>query len=231
MENVNTVKQEKTRSLADFLQQKRILFTGLMVSIIAAVAVFFIAAGVLDADTKKKLTVLESLVERYEKVAYRIGIEIEDEVAGTDIETLLADLESFAESARGYAGSKAWSLVGMIYAEQKKWADAENAFSQSAEKGIKTHLYGPSLFNAGAAAEEGGHIEKAIEYYTRCAAVPGTIIGARARFSVGRLQEATGDREAALLTYRNVIAQYTDSSGDTWRDFAQSRLIALDENN
>jgi tetratricopeptide (TPR) repeat protein len=231
MESENTIKLEETRSLADFLHQKRRLFAGLLSVIVAAVAVFFIVFGLLDADTKKKLTVLESLVERYEKLAESIGAEIEEESDGADIEALRADLAAFAENARGYAGAKAWSLVGTIYAEQKKWAEAENAFSQSAEKGTKTHLYGPSLFNAGVAAEEEDNIEKAIEYYTRCAAVPGTIIGANAQFSIGRLQETKGDKEAARLAYRNVIDQYTDYSGDAWRDLAQSRLIALDENN
>jgi tetratricopeptide (TPR) repeat protein len=218
---------EETHSLADFLQQKRKFFIGLLVAILALIVLFFVIAGVQNADTKKKLAGLEALVERYEDLTGSI----DDEPAGVDVEVLRADLQTFAEGTRGYAGSKAWSLAGIIYTKQEKWADAENAFMQSAEKGKKTHLYGPGLFNAGIAAEEGNDVDKAIEYYTRSAAVPGTIIGARAQFAIGRLHEAKGDTEAARLAYRNVIEQYPDYSGDTWRDFAQSRLIVLDEEN
>jgi tetratricopeptide (TPR) repeat protein len=227
MESVNTVtKLEEPRSLAGFLQQRGKFFLGLLVFVIAAVVVFFVVAGVQDANTKKDLAALEDLVERYET----LGASIENEPSSADVDALRSDLQTFAAGTRGYAGAKAWSLAGTVYAKQGKWAEAENAFAESAESGKKTHLYGPSLFNAGIAAEEANNIDKAIEYYTRSVAVPGTIIGARAQFSIGRLQEGKGDKEAARLAYRTVIDQYTDYSGDTWREFAQSRLIALDEN-
>jgi tetratricopeptide (TPR) repeat protein len=228
MESANTVaKLEEPHSLSDFLQQKRKFFIGLLIAVIAAIVVFFVIVGSQNANAKKKLIALEDLIERYEKLAE--SIITDEEPANAEVETLRADLLAFAEGASGYAGSKAWSLAGNIYAKQQRWADAENAFVKSAGKGKKIHLYGPSLFNAGIAAEEGNNIEKAIEYYTQSAGVPGTIIGARAQFSIGRLQEEKGDRDAARLAYRNVIEQYTDYSGDTWRDLAQSRLIALDE--
>jgi tetratricopeptide (TPR) repeat protein len=231
MESENTVaKLEKTHSLADFLQQKRKFFAGLLVAVIGTLAVFFIVTGVLDADAKKKLAVLEGLIEQYDKLADRIGSETADADAKADIETLRGDLLTFAERAHGYAGAKAWSLAGTIYAKEEKWADAENAFEQSAKKGAKTHLSGPSLFNAGVAAEEGGNVAKAIDYFTRSADVPTSIIGARAQFSIGRLQEAQSDREAARIAYRKVIEDYPDFSGETWRNLAQSRLIVLDEN-
>ncbi|MDR0640023.1 MAG: tetratricopeptide repeat protein [Spirochaetaceae bacterium] len=231
MESENTVaKLEKTRSLADFLQQKRKIFIGSLSAVIGAIAVFFIAAGVLDADTKKKLAALEGLIEHYDKLADSIGNEAADAGTNAEIETLRGDLQTFAESARGYPGAKAWSLVGTIYAKEKKWADAENAFEQSAIKGAKTHLSGPSLFNAGVAAEEGGNVAKAIDYFSRSIGTPASLIGARAQFSIGRLQEAQGDREAARLAYRKVVEDYPDSSGETWRNLAQSRLIVLDGN-
>jgi tetratricopeptide (TPR) repeat protein len=241
MEGENTVaKWEQPRSLADFLQQKRKIFAGLLAAVIGVLAVFFIVAGVLDADAKKKLAALENLIERYDTLAARIGNEAavvagaETDAAGTgtkaDIETLLGDLLTFAESARGYAGAKAWSLAGAIYAKEKKWAEAENAFAQSAKKGAKTHLSGPSLFNAGVAAEEGGNAAKAIDYFTQSSGAPTSIIGARAQFSVGRLQETGGDREAARLSYRKVIEDYPDYSSEIWRNLAQSRLIELDGN-
>jgi tetratricopeptide (TPR) repeat protein len=228
MENENTVvKLEEPHSLAGFLQQRGKFFLGLLVFVVAVIVVFFVVAGVQDANTKKDLAALDDLVERYET----LEVSIENEPSSADVEALCSDLQTFAAGTRGYAGAKAWSLAGTVYAKQEKWAEAENAFAESAKNGRKTHLYGPSLFNAGIAAEEANNIDKAIEYYTRSTEVPGTIIGARAQFSIGRLQEEKGDEEAARLAYRTVIDQYPDYSGDTWREFAQSRLITLDENN
>jgi tetratricopeptide (TPR) repeat protein len=226
MESVNTIaKLEETHSLAGFLQRNRKFFAGLLIAVVAAVVVFFVAAGLLDAKNRKELVALEDLVGRYEKLADRI----ETESSGTDVEALRVDLQDFAGSAHGYAGAKAWALAGTISAKQGKWSDSESAFAESAVKGKKTHLYGPGLFNAGVAAEEGGDIEKAIGYYARIADVPETILGARAQFSIGRLQEAKGDKEAARIAYRNIIENNTGYTDDIWRNFAQSRLIAIDD--
>jgi tetratricopeptide (TPR) repeat protein len=224
METVNTVaKLEETHSLAGFLQKYRTLLAGLLIAIVGAVAVFFIIAGVSDAAQKKKTAALETLIEQYEKLAAGI-----DEGAdGAEITTLLVDLESFAAKTNGYAGAKAWSLAGTLYAKQKQWGDAERTFAQSAKAGAKTHLYGPGLFNAGVAAEQGGNSDAAIDYYTRSIGAP-EMAAAQAQFAVGRLQEAKGDTEAARLAYRRVIEQYTGSADAVWRNLAQTRLIAFD---
>jgi tetratricopeptide (TPR) repeat protein len=222
MESVNTIaKLEETNSLAGFLQKYRTLLAGLLIAVIGAVIVFFIVAGIFDAARKKEITALETLAERYEKLAADI-----DE--GEDAASLAADLESFAAGARGYAGAKAWSLVATLYTKQKQWSEAERAFVQSAKTGAKTHLYGPSLFNAGVAAERGGNNDAAIDYYTQSIAAPEPTSAAHAQFAIGRLQESKGDTEAARLAYRRVIEQYTGSADTLWRNLAQSRLIAFD---
>jgi tetratricopeptide (TPR) repeat protein len=226
MENENSaVRLETPHSLAGFLLKYRKLFTGLLAAIIAVVALFFVVSGVTAAGQKKELAVLEDLVERYEKLAGRL----EENPADAEVETLRADLQSFAEKAHGYPGAKAWALSGAIYAKQVKWPEAANAFGQAAQKGKKTHLYGTSLFNAGVAAEESGDREKALDYYTRSIAAPENSIGVRAQFALGRLQEELGDREAARLAYRNVLDNYTGYANDVWRNFAQSRLIVLED--
>lgn len=214
---------DEPRSLAGFLQKNSKFFAAFLAAVLAAVVVFFIVNGLLSAGQKKKLTDMEALNERYEKLSDDL------ETGGAEVDALLADLQGFAASTSRYPGAKAYSLAGTIFAKQKRWADAENAFASSAKAGAKTHLYGPSLFNAAIAAEENGDAEKALDYFTRSLAAESAVFAARAQFSIGRLNEKTGNFEAARTAYRAVVDTYFDNANAYWTKLAQSRLLILEE--
>jgi len=180
--------------------------------------VFF---SVRDQMQKKAIAVLEG----YEKRKAELG-DI-NEAAPMEVEALLGELNAFAPSTFGYASAKAYSLSADIYAARSEWAQAEEAWLRSAQKGAKTYLAPFSLFNAAAAAEEQGKLEEAIDYYNRSLAFTGIFPAApRAQFSIGRIHEAMQDKEAAKEAYRALIEK--NSADSTWAKLAQSRIIALE---
>jgi tetratricopeptide (TPR) repeat protein len=91
----------------------------------------------------------------------------------------------------------------------------------------KTYLSPVAFFNAGAAAEEQGKAQEAIEYYTNCLASSADFPGApRAQFAIGRLQEGLHENAAALEAYRAVISGWPYNQ--VWVNLAHSRIIALE---
>jgi len=211
----------------EFIQKHR---KSLFVSagVILLVLVLCIAAlSVMDMLRARAIGAVEEFGSRYETLRPSIT----EEASSDDVAQLLAELETFAKKrttmAAGYAGGKAWSLIGSIYSDKKDWAAAEAAWASAAEAGKKTYLAPPAFFNAGAAAEEQGKTEKAIEYYTNSLASSVDFSGApRAQFAIGRLRESLHETESALEAYRAVISNW--SYDKTWTNLAHSRIIALE---
>jgi len=204
-----------------FLQKYRtvlFVFAALLAAGVLGSVVFF---SVRDQMQKKAIAVLEG----YEKRKAELG-DIK-EAAPLEVEALLGELNAFAPSTFGYAAAKAYSLSADIYAVRSEWAQAEEAWLHSAQKGPKTYLAPISLFNAAAAAEEQGKLEEALDYYSRSLAFPGIFAAAhRARFNIGRIHEARQDKEAAKEAYRALVEENSGDSG--WAKLAQSRIIALE---
>ena len=143
------------------------------------------------------------------------------------IDILLADIETFASKSSGYAGGRAYWLMGRIYTTMKDWEKAENAWASSAKKAENTYLVPLAWFNAGVSAEQHGDYVSAIEHYSNSLlAQDGFPDDHRAWFSMGRLLEAVGDYEGAIEVYNNFIDL---SKYDTpWINLAHSRIIALE---
>jgi tetratricopeptide (TPR) repeat protein len=144
------------------------------------------------------------------------------------MEELLAELESFAKKTFfGYAGGKAYSIIGAIHSERKDWPAAETAWAAAAQAAKKTYLAPLAYFNAGAAAEEQGKTEEAIGYYASSLEFTEDFPGApHAQFSIGRLRESQGDNAAAIEAYQAVISGWTYDM--VWASLAHSRIIALE---
>jgi tetratricopeptide (TPR) repeat protein len=204
--------------------------------VILLLLVFCIAAlAVMDMLRARAISAVEEFSSRYETLSPSIT----EEYSANDVAELLADLEVFAKKnsgnpisnalgrATGYAGGKAWSIIGAIHGDKKDWAAAETAWASAAQAAQKTYLSPVAFFNAGAAAEEQGKTEKAIEYYTNSLASSADFPGApRAQFAIGRLQESLHDNQAALEAYRAVISGW--SYDRSWTSLAHSRIIALE---
>jgi tetratricopeptide (TPR) repeat protein len=221
MQNENVRPVTVSEGINEFVQKHRkpiFVVAGLMVlSVLGFIAVL----SITDLVRGKAISAVEALADRY----VTLSPSITEDYSAVDVEELLADLESFAKKNSGYAGGRAWTIIASIHGEKGEWAAAETAWASAAKKAKGTYLVPLAYFNAGAAAEEQGKTETAIEYYTLSLATdfPGA---ARAQFAIGRLQEALNDTTAAIDAYRAVISGWPHEG--VWISLAHSRILALE---
>jgi tetratricopeptide (TPR) repeat protein len=205
----------------EFVQRNRkpiFAFTGL---VILSVFGFIAVLSITDVIRGKAISTVEGFADRYQTLLPSIN----EDYSALDVEELISDLESFAQKNSGYAGGRAWTIIGSIHSEKGDWAAAEDAFAVAAKKARKTYLAPLAYFNAGVAAEEQEKTEAAIGYYSSCLSTdfPGAV---RAQFAIGRLRESLNDTAAAIDAYRAVISGWPYE--DVWTGLAHSRIITLE---
>lgn len=215
--------------LNDFIQKNRkILFIGL-ISAVVVIAALIAFTAVRDKMRSDALGKVDALNLRYEALRIYINSEEPDAAAKqADITALQEDLEAFENTNSGFAAARAYGISAGIYMDQKKWAEAETAWSKAAEASAKSYLAPVAVFNAAVAAEEQGNTEGAIAYYAEVLSF-GDVFpqAARAQFSVGRLEESRNNTEAALAAYRELLAKWPNDP--VWANLAQNRILLLAE--
>ena len=222
----NTDLNEK---INNFVRKNR---TPILVSIgiiVLVLAGFIITVSVIGASRNRAISAVEDLFSRYETLRPSISADPlpNGDSSGSELETLLTDLETFAKKTGGYAGGRAWAIIAAIHGGKKDWAQAENAWTSAANTAKKTYLEPIAWFNAAACAEEQGKNEQALEYYANSLEVKAAFPAAvQAQFSIGRLKETGGDREGAIEAYRTLISRW--SYDTTWANLAHSRIAALE---
>jgi len=224
MQNEKQEKENTTDKINDFIQRNR----KMIFAIFSIIIILFIGAvvylAVKDNVDKKTIVKMEEFVEKYDALILSINAE---EKENPEADLLITDIENFAGKRKGIAYSKAWSLIANIYAKKEDWSKAEDAFIKSSQAGIKTYLGPISLFNAAAAAEEQGKLEKAISLLQECLSHKFEFPSApRAQFSVGRLYEQLGNKEDAIEAYRTVMINWPEMP--VWQQLARSRIIVLE---
>jgi tetratricopeptide (TPR) repeat protein len=221
METEKTQAVRSSDTIFLFIQKYRTFFVVLLALIVAGLLGSVAFFSVRNQMQKKAIAKLEEI----EKQKTELG-DVKDAEA-EKVDAILNDLIAFAPTAFGYASAKAYALAADIYAARNEWNLAEESWLHSAQKGAKTYLAPISLFNAAVAAEEQGKLEEALNYYKQTLDFTGIFAAAqRARFNIGRICEAQGDKEAAKEAYRILIEK---GGGDSsWAKLAQSRIIALE---
>ena len=219
----NSEKVKLADVINNFIQRNR----KIIISVVIIMAIMFtgtiVFLSVRDSVNKKAISEIEELSRNYESLKFIVN----EEEYFDDINTLLADLHTFANKTSGYAGAKAWSIIAHIQAARKLWQQAEEAFVNAARVGSKTYLAPISLFNAAAAAEEQGKLEQAIELLQQSLEQRFEFPAApRAQFSIGRLNEELGNFQAAIESYRAVQINWPEMP--TWQQLARSRITAIE---
>ena len=219
-------KQEKVNTgdkINDFIQRNRkVIFTisGIIIVLFIGSIVYL---SINDNINKKASVKMEELLVKYAEIKEKTG----EEDSKEEVDAYLAELEVFAAKTKGIAGSKAWSIIGEIYAGREDWHRAEEAFISSARTGEKTYLGPLSYLNAAAAAEEHGEFEQALDLLKKCLSSKIEFPQApRAQFAVGRINEKLGNFPDALEAYRAVMINWPDMPA--WQQLAQSRITAIE---
>ncbi|GHV01053.1 hypothetical protein FACS189483_11270 [Spirochaetia bacterium] len=214
-------------AIVNVLWKNRKPLIGTVVCLAVLIIGFVATLGIRDAMQVRAISRVEALNDRYESLRFDIA----DPEKDGDVQALLDDLTANAKKSFGYSSARSYSLVAAIHADRKNWEEAEQTWALAATKGAKTYLAPVFLFNAAAAAEEYGNLDKAIEYYRQTIAAAADFpsadfpSAARAQFSIGRLLEAQADREGALEAYRELIEKWPSET--IWTNFANSRILAL----
>jgi tetratricopeptide (TPR) repeat protein len=222
MQNAN----EKTGvgdGINDFIQKyRKPIFISTGLALLALIA-FIAALSFIGMLRGKAVSAAEDFNSRYEA----LQASITEASSEQDVGELLEELEAFAKKNSGYAGGKAWSIMGAVYSAKKDWARAETAWASAAKAAKKNYLVPLAWFNAGAAAEEQGKTEAAIEYYSNSLTLAADFPAApRAQFALGRLHETLNQNDAAIEAYRAVISTWPYDM--VWTSLAHSRIIALE---
>jgi len=232
MEN-NKEKTSIGDKINDFIRTRRkqifIIFGALIVLFAGVIAYFIIS----DSMNKKAIAEVSDLSEEYDRC--RFGGE-NTNFFSSEINALLEKTLSFAKNKKGFAGSKAWSIIGHIYSSREDWPRAEEAWLASARAGVKTYLGPIAYFQAASAAEEQNKFEDAINYLQLCVSHNFEFPDApRAQFNIGRLYEKLGDYSAALNAYRAVLINWpwdrtetVDRSMLIWQNLARNQIILLE---
>jgi tetratricopeptide (TPR) repeat protein len=207
----------------EFIQKNRKPIFAAAASVIVLLIAVIAAFSLMDVFRNRAIAAVEDFNSRYETMRPSIT----EEYFSEDVASFLEELTAFAKKNSGYAGGRAWLLIGGIYAEKKDWEQAEAAYTAAARAAAKIYLGPVAWFNAAAAAEEQGKTPEAIEYYNSSLDSPAEFSAApRARFSVGRLHETLNEDEKAIEAYRAVISGWPYDQ--VWTNLARSRIIALE---
>ena len=216
-----------SEKLNQFMQKNRIKILIGFISFFVIIAIFIIGFSISDRIKEKAFSQIDSFEQRYEELKPFIGSEGPEAVSKQDdIKALMEELAAFERKASGYAAAKAFGISAGIFEAQKKWPEAEKAWSNAANAAKKTYLAPVALYNAAVAAEEQGNTESAIEFYKKALETDNSFLGAaRAQFSIGRLEESRNKKDAAIEAYRSLIGKWPNDP--IWSNLAQSRILLL----
>ncbi|MCL2266162.1 MAG: tetratricopeptide repeat protein [Treponema sp.] len=220
-----------SEKLNEFFSKNRkgiLVITGVVIFLLIGLIAFFVISDNLE---KKAIAGIEELNEKYEELYYNIN----DDEHSAEVNSLLAELETFAGNKKGFAASKAWSLTASIHSGREDFSKAEEAWVKSAQTGEKTYLGPIAYFQAAIAAEKQNRLEKAIEYLTKCTSHSFEFPdGPRAQFNIGRLYEQLGNKPLAIEAYRALLLNYQweyDTMNPVnlfWHNLARDRIIILE---
>ena len=224
MQSGNDKQPSANQKIVDFIQRNRRPIFVCAIAVGAALIVSVAALIIVDLSRTRAIAAVELLVERFQDLR---GFGDFEDADPEDLEALGADLSAFARGRSGYAGARAWMMLGSLHAAAEEWAEAEEAWLQSARAAGNSYMAPVALFSAGAAAEEQGRQEEAIGHYLASISSPaGFFAAARAQFSVARILETQGDFPAAIEAYNEVIFGWPNDTA--WGNLARSRIIALE---
>ena len=197
-----TAEEKLMGNIAGFFQNNR-----LVVIIIAAVLVVGLLASII---------IVNSVASSKEKAQEKVAM-LEDEYFNLmssetlDWTNLEGELGAMVKGS-SYASVKSAYLLGLVYYEQGKYADAQAAFEKAYGLNRKAYLAANSLVNAAACAEAQGDTAKALDLYNQVYNdYQESGVAPKALFNVARIYMQMGNTQLAQATFAQVADYYPSS--------------------
>lgn len=217
--------EKKTFSdkLADFISANRILFIGIAIGIVVAIA----AVGIYTAVSENVATASSRAMELAEQKLQQWSQETDEQKKSDIAKSLLTDLDAIAKKwPRTIAAQRALLRKAAILNQKKEYADAEKTALDAFERNKNSYAAPIALELAAVSAEEAGNKDAAIAHYTQLTKdyLKDNPVAPHALFNLGRLQEGKSDYKAAMDSYNQLVSSF---GGSDWALLAKNRIIYL----
>jgi len=209
MANKNLSKEEKLTAeekmignVSNFFQKNRMAIIICCAVVVVGIIAAIIAVNAVSSSKDKAQIRIYELEQQYGKL-------LADE--NPDWASLETELASMVKGS-SYASVKASYLLGLVYYDQEKYADAQAAFEKAYSLNTKIYLASMSLVNAAACAEAQGDTAKALELYNQVYNnYQESGVAPKALFNVARIYMQQGNDQLAKATFEQVADYYPSS--------------------
>lgn len=208
-------------TIADFVDSRRKVLLAVLVLIVVGVAVFVAATMIGGKSNEKALSAIDT-------ISYNLtnnSASCTDEELAQRRKSAFEKLTPFLNKS-GVAGVRANMLAAEIAYSNGDYESAAKYWLAASNKDKTAYTSNLSLFNAGAALEEVGKVDEALDCYTKASQDKDNLLAAHAKFSMARVMETKGDTAAALEVYKELNDKIPDTQ---WGQLAKTRVLALQE--
>lgn len=217
-------KEEKKTASEKFnawLVKYRFVLIGVIGAIILCAVVIGVIIAVDESNREKGFAALDAIETSYTEMLAEDDLDADGRAE--KVATFRDELAGLTK--KGAVGSRAYMLLADIEFNEKNYDAAINAWIAASEANPKAYTSALSLYNAAVCYEELGDIDSAISYLKMTVESDDFPLKSRALFNAGRLEEGRGNYEEAVDWYTQVN---DDFAGDSWANFAMSRIITLE---
>ncbi len=212
-------------TVSNFLQRNRKPLLAVLVAVVGIVVGLFLYLEFRGAREERARVAAETVQELFDEFSAATDDARRQSLAAqitAEVNGVTTDYPRFGAAQRALfvRGSMNWEL--------EQWDAASVDFEQAATGFPDSYLTPISLFNAAAAAEEGGQVDRARQLLTQLVDSFDTSEVPRALFALGRIAEQQGDPQAATEYYNRLVQNH---AGSTWTNLARTRIIALSVQN
>ena len=209
MANKNLSKEEKLTAeeklvgkISGFFQNNRMIVIIISLAVVVCLLASIIIVNTVASSKEKAQEKVALLEDEY------FSLLAEESPDWTEIEGKLSAMVK----GSSYASVKSEYLLGLVYYEQEKYADAQAAFEKAYSLNRKAYLAANSLVNAAACAEAQGDTAKALELYNQVYNdYQESGVAPKALFNAARIYLQQGNTQLAQATFAQVADYYPSS--------------------
>ena len=214
-------KKTASEKFSAWLVKYRFVLIGVIGGIIVCAAIIGVILAVDESNREKGFAALDQIETEYSEMI--ADSELSADVRADKIATFRDELAGLTK--KGAVGSRAYMMLADVEFNEGNWDAAIAAWNNSVEANPEAYTTPLAWYNIAIAYEEAGDIDNAIAYLRKTVEAKDFPLKSRALFNAGRLEEVRGNYEEAVDWYTQTN---DDFSGDSWANFAMSRIITLE---